>query len=169
MRASILTATAILLLIVTALLAITPGAADDATNQRLGDLETRVAALETRVTEMGASTPDNVSGQQGTTSSSSSTSSVSTDNAYTTSISGNGDREVEVEIDTAGTYQLTATAASAFTAVLEDGNGDALPDFSVETDAQATVTRSGALEPGTYILNVTATETWNVTIVLLAG
>ncbi|MDQ3656219.1 MAG: hypothetical protein M3457_14225 [Chloroflexota bacterium] len=163
MRARIITSSAILLLIVSAVVAITPGAADDAADQRLSELETRVSALETQVAEP---TPETSSNQQ---SSSSSSSSTSSGNSYTASFSGNGDREIEFEIDDAGTYQVTATTTSAFSAVIENERGDVVPDFSIDTDGPETVTRSGRLEPGNYVLRVTAPESWNVTVVLLAG
>ncbi len=166
MRARILTAVAAMLLIVAAVAAITPGVADDAADQRLGDLETRVAALETRVAEPAESTSSSTSSQQNNVSSSSSNSS---NNAYTASFSGNGDREIELEIDDEGTYQMTATTTSVFSADLEDAAGESLPGFAIETEDAETVTRSGSLEPGAYVLRVSATATWNVTIVLIAS
>lgn len=165
MRARILTAVAAVFLIVTAVAAITPGVADDAADQRLGDLETRVAALETRVAEPDEPT-SSTSSQQNNVSSSSSNSS---NNAYTASFSGNGDREIEIEIDDEGTYQVTATTTSAFSADLENGTGELLPGFAIETEDAETVTRTGSLEPGAYVLRVSATATWNVTIVLIAS
>jgi len=164
MRASILTAVAILLLIVTALAVITPGVADDNDDQRLDDLETRVAALETRVAEPVEPTSASSSSQQ-----SSSSSSNSSTNAYTANYSGNGDREIEIQIDDAGTYQVTATTTSAFTAAIENEAGDSLPGFAIETDDAATETTSGSLEPGTYVLRVSATSTWSVTLVLISA
>lgn len=165
MRARIITSLAILLLIVTAVATVTPGAADDADDQRLGDLETRVAALETRVAEIAEPTSGASSSQQNNVTSSSSNSS---NDSYTASYSGNGDRDLEVEIENAGTYQVTATATSAFSAVLVDESGDVLPGFSIETDDAETVTISRRLAPGAYVLQVSATSTWNVTIILLA-
>ncbi len=164
MRASILTAAAMLLLIVTALLAVTPGVADDAADQRLNDLETRVAALETRV----AKTPSaaSSSSQQSNASSSSSNSSNS---SYTATFSGNGDREIEIEIDTAGTYQMTATTTSAFSSVIEDAEGNPVPGFMIDVDGAETFTRSDRLEQGTHLLRVSAPDSWNLTLILLDG
>lgn len=164
MRTRIITSLAILLLIVTAVATVTPGAADDADEQRLDDLETRVAALETRVAEIADPTSGASSSQQNNVTSSSSSSS---NNSYTASYSGNGDRQLEVEIENAGTYQVTATTTSEFSAVLLDEAGDVVPDFSIETDDAETVTISGRLEPGTHVLQVSAASTWNVTIILL--
>jgi len=169
MRARIITSSAILLLIVSAVVAITPGAADDAADQRLSELETRVAALETRVAEPDESTSSSTSSQQNNVSSSSSNSSNSSNNAYTASFSGNGDREIEIEIDDEGTYQVTATTTSVFSSNLENDAGESLPGFAIETEDAETVTRSGSLEPGAYVLRVSATATWNVTIVLIAS
>jgi len=166
MRARIITSSAILLLIVSAVVAITPGAADDAADQRLSELETRVAALETRVAEPDESMSSSTSSQQNNVSSSSSNSS---NNAYTASFSGNGDREIEIEIDDEGTYQVTATTTSVFSSNLENDAGESLPGFAMETDDGETVTRSGSLEAGVYILRVSATSTWNVTIVLITS
>lgn len=179
MRASILIAVAILLLIVTALAVITPGVADDNDDQRLDDLETRVAALETRVA--GASTPSASasSSQQNDSSSSSSSSnsssvgnesnqSNSTNSSFTATYSGNGDRQVEIEIDTAGTYEFTATVTSAFSADLVNEKADVVPEFTIEATDAGTVTRSAALEPGVYVLNVSATSTWNAVLMLVS-
>ncbi len=166
MRARILTAVAAMLLIVAAVAAITPSVADDAADQRLGDLETRVAALETRVAEPDESMSSSTSSQQNNVSSSSSNSS---NNAYTASFSGNGDREIEIEIDDEGTYQVTATTTSVFSSNLENDAGESLPGFAIETEDAETVTRSGSLEPGAYVLRVSATATWNVTIVLIVS
>ncbi|MBA2468552.1 MAG: hypothetical protein H0V37_04035 [Chloroflexia bacterium] len=161
MRAWLLTTVALVLLIAAAVAAIAPGVAEDAGDQRLSDLETRVAALETRVAEPTAETSSN---QQSSSSSSSSTSST---DSYTGSFSGNGDREIEIEIDDAGTYQLTATSTSAFAATIENDDGEIVPGFSIDTEAADTVTVSDRLEPGAHVLRVSAPESWNVTIVLL--
>lgn len=161
MRARIFATVAMLTLIVAALAAIIPGVAEDAADQRLSDLETRVAALETQAAEP---TPAQSSSQRGTVSTSSSNSS---NNSYTGSFSGNGDREIEIEIGDAGTYQLTATTTSAFSAVIEDENGESVPEFSIDTTGVETQTRTERLEPGTYVLRVSAPERWTVTIVLL--
>ncbi len=161
MRAWLLTTVALVLLIAAAMAAIAPGVAEDAGDQRLSDLETRVAALETRVAEPTAETSSN---QQSSSSSSSSTSST---DSYTGSFSGNGDREIEIEIDDAGTYQLTATSTSAFAATIENDDGEIVPGFSIDTEAADTVTVSDRLEPGAHVLRVSAPESWNVTIVLL--
>jgi len=163
MRTKILAFIAVLFLIFAAVAAVSPGAADDNADGRLSDLETRVAALETQV----AAPEETVTGSSSNQQSSTSSSSTSGNNAFTASFSGNGDREIELEIDNAGTYQVTVTTSSAFSADLEDAEGNAVPGFPIETDGADTVTVSIPLEPGTYILRVTAPESWNVTVVLL--
>lgn len=166
MRSRILIIVAILLLILAAVSAVSPGAADDDADGRLANLETRVAALETAVA--GGATPTNSNSNQQNTSSSSSSSSSSTNatNSFTYSFSGNGDREIEVEIDDAGTYQVTATTSTAFTASLEDGGGEVVPGFPLETDAADTMTVTVALEAGIYTMYVAGNDTWNVSILL---
>ncbi len=97
--------------------------------QRQNDLEIRVSALETRVADPVEPTSASSSSQQ-----SSSSSSNSSNNSY------------------------TATTTSAFTAALENEDGDSLPGFAIETDDAETVTTSGSLEPGAYVLRVSATS-----------
>lgn len=97
--------------------------------QRQNDLEIRVSALETRVVDPVEPTSASSSSQQ-----SSSSSSNSSNNSY------------------------TATTTSAFTAALENEDGDSLPGFAIETDDAETVTTSGSLEPGAYVLRVSATS-----------
>lgn len=166
MRTRILASVAVLFLILATVAAVSPGAADDNADVRLADLETRVAVLETQVASLAGAATDTSSSQQSNSSSSSSTSSNS---AYTGSFSGNGDREIELEVDQAGTYQVTATTSSPFSAVLENEAGAVAPDFPIETDGPDTITVSIALEPGTYTLRVVAPESWNVTVVLLGS
>jgi hypothetical protein len=147
-----------------------PGEAEDNNDQRISDLETRVAALEASV--FGA-TPEAGSSDGNRNSSSSSSSSTTTtengSNSFTATYSGTGDREIELEIDDAGTYQMTATTTSAFTAVLENEDDEPVSGFSVETDGAQTVTVSADLEPGTYLLRVSAPESWSVSIVSLGS
>ncbi len=162
MRAWILITVALVLLFAAALAAIAPGVAEDAGDQRLSDLETRVAALETQVAD-----PTPASSTTNQQSSSSSSSSTSSGDSYTGSFSGNGDRQIEIEIDDAGTYQLTATSTSALAAMIGNDDGEIVPGFSIDTNAAETVTVSGRLEAGAYVLRVSAPESWNVTIVLL--
>ncbi len=149
----------------------TQGDAEDTYDERISDLETRVATLET---QMETSTQEAQSSQQNnvtTSSSQSSTSSTSSSqgesNVYSASFSANGDRAIAFVVKNAGVYHLTAHVSSPFSAQVETKDGEAIPNFRVESSEAGTLTISNHLEAGNYVLRVTASSQWNVTITSL--
>jgi hypothetical protein len=164
------------LLVIAAVAVFSPGTANDATEERLGDLETRVAALETQVAtgangvdgedgeagRDGEDGEDGEDGQDGSSSSSTQQSSGSFSGVY----SGSGDRAIDIELDNGGAYQLTLNASGPASIVLtgDDGPVEAL---GIDTDAAGTTTRTADLDPGDYRLDVRSGESWSVTLLLL--
>lgn len=145
----------------------TPGSAEDAYEQRISDLETRVAALEE---EVGLDGDAEETSQQGSVSTSSSQVSISSSSeqgvsSYSASFSANGDRAIEFEISNASTYDLTANAEEPFELRVETLDGDPVPGFTLESDEGETMKASDHLEPGTYVLHVSTSSAWNVTII----
>ena len=179
MRARIFAVIAVALLVVAAVAVFSPGAADDATEERLGDLETRVAALETQVaatveTEAGEDGEDGQPGRDGEdgedgqagTSSSSSSSTQQSPGSFSGVYSGTGERVIEVELNNSGNYQLTLNASGVASITLTGENGP-IADFGIETGAAGTVTRTAELAAGTYRLEVRSDDSWSITLLLL--
>ena len=167
MRSRMLISGASLLLVLVLGSVAAQGDAEDIYDERLGDLETRVALLETQV---ASPIEEAQSGQQSSnTSSTSSQTSISSSNqggsnVYTASFSSNGDRSIPFTIKNGGVYHLTAHTTSAFSARVVTADGEPLPDFVVESSEAETLTVSGELEVEEYVLEVTTTSQWNVTI-----
>ncbi|MGI8405832.1 MAG: hypothetical protein ACR2OE_13900 [Thermomicrobiales bacterium] len=168
MRGKMLVPVAAILLVLTIVITTTSGGAKDTYDQRISNLETRVAALETEV-----AMPDHgsQSNQQTNVTNSSSHSSVSSSNqgntsSFSASFSANGEKELPFEIKNAGTYQLTVHASSNFSAEMKTDGGAVIPGFSLASDKEDTLTRSAHLEPGTYTLHIQTSSTWNAVIVL---
>lgn len=144
-----------------------PGDAEDMHEERLSDLETRVAILEEQV---GTATQEAQSDQQSNVTSSSSQSSTSSssqsgsNNVYSASYSSSGDRSLPFTIKHAGEYHLTAHVTSPFSARVVTEDGEPIPEFEVESSEAGTFTVSDQLEAGNYILEVTTESEWNVTI-----
>ncbi len=157
MRGKLLISSAVLLLGVAAASLVATGGAEDNNDQRISDLETRVAALEA---EVFGSTPAAES-----TSDDRNDSSSNSSNSYSGSYSGSGDREIEIEIDNAGTYHLTVTSSSALELVFENDAGEPIEAFAITIDEAGTATGSAPLEPGNYVLRVTSSSNWNATLV----
>jgi hypothetical protein len=173
---------AVALLALATIAFLSPGTAEDATEQRLDDLETRVAALETQVAATAASetgTPgqdgqDGEAGQPGRDGedgeagqdSSSSSSTQQSSGSFTGVYSGSGDRVIEIELDNGGSYQLTLNASGPTDIVLTGDDGPVEP-FGIETDAAGTTTRTANLAAGTYRLDVRSSDSWSVTLLLL--
>ena len=180
MRARFLALAAVALLVVAAVAVFSPGAANDATDERLGDLETRVAALETQVagvSEVGNAGQDGEDGQPGRdgedgedgqagTSSSSSSSTQQSPGSFSGVYSGTGERVVEIELNNSGNYQLTLNASGVASITLTGENGP-IADFGIETGAAGTVTRTAELATGTYRLEVRSDDSWSITLLLL--
>lgn len=172
MRGKTLISAASILLILALGSVATPGDAEDMYDERLSNLETRVAILEEQV---GAATQEAESGQQNNVTSSSSQSSTSSSseegssNVYSASFSANGDRVIAFEVKNAGVYYLTAHITSSFSAQVETKDGEAVPNFLVESSEAGTLTISHQLAAGEYVLRVTASSQWNVTITSLGG
>jgi hypothetical protein len=170
MRARFLALAAVALLVVATVAVFSPGVADDATEERLGDLETRVAALETQVagaSETGNADQDGEDGQPGRdgqdgedgqagTSSSSSSSTQQSPGSFSGVYSGTGERVIEIELNNSGNYQLTLNASGVASVVLTS-----------ETGAAGTVTRTGTLDAGTYGIEVRSDDSWSITLLLL--
>jgi hypothetical protein len=169
MRGKMLISVASILLVLALGSVTTQGDAEDTYDERISDLETRVAILETQVV---TPTQEAQSGQQNnvTTSSSQSSSSSSSNggsSVYSASYSANGDRSIPFTIKRAGVYHLTAHVTSPFSARVETEDGEPIPSFSIESDEAGTFTISSNLEAGDYVLQVTATSGWNVIITSL--
>lgn len=168
MRGKVLIITGAILLVFTIILTTTSGGAEDTYDQRISNLETRVAALET---EVAMPTPRSSSNQQTNVTNSSSNSSVSSSNqgdnsSYSASFSANGDKDFPFEVTHAGTYELTVNARSGLSAGIMKAGGDLVPGFSLASDKEGTLTQSARLEPGKYVLHVQASSPWNAIIVL---
>ncbi|MDQ4045055.1 MAG: hypothetical protein M3173_06370 [Chloroflexota bacterium] len=169
--------------------AITAGIVDDRYEERLDELEARVARLEEEVgispdedldvedhqaeqdEEDEQSAQDGKDGEDGQSnvvisgSSSSSSSSVqSNSNSYTATYSSNGDEVMPFEIDDAGTYRVTASAGASFEMRIETADGESIPVFELKSETGETVTASGHLEPDAYILDVSSDSTWSVIV-----
>ena len=150
----------------------TSGNAEGAYDQRLSELETRVAVLEAEVGISGETSQTNQTSQtsqQSNVSTSSSQSSVSTSinqtgDTYSASFTASGDSLVPFEIDSAGTYDLIANASSPFTLRVETKDGEPVQDFVLESNEAGTLTSSAHLEPGEYVLDVSTDSQWNVTL-----
>ena len=177
MRSKMIGSTSAVLIVIalagTTLLGQTKGSLE----QRVSNLETRVATLETfHQSTNGDSSEDSSSTQQSNTSSSSSQSSVSVSSSqeqsgrageqgsYSGSFTSTGDNAFEFEIDSTGTYTLTATVDSPFTLYVEGADNEPIPHFTLESETGGTLTTSGDLDPGTYTLRVNSSSMWNVTI-----
>jgi len=170
MRSRMLVSFAGVILVFAIVVTTTSGGAKDTYDQRINDLETRVAALETQV---DMSSQRSGSNQQSNSTNSSSNSSVSSSDqgstnssSYSASFSANGDKELSVKIKNAGTYQLTVYAGAAFSAEIRSNDGHPISGFSLGSDKEGTVIKSEHLEPGNYILHVSASSMWNATIIL---
>lgn len=156
----------------------TSGNAEGAYDQRISDLETRVAVLEA---EVGISTPSSASsgtsgedGESGSvnisSSSQSSSSSVqSNSNSYNASYASSGDMVVPFDIDNGGTYDLTARTSSPVSIRIETADGEEVPAFTLDSSGEETLTASDELEPGDYVLRVEASSQWTVTISSVSG
>ena len=163
---------AVVVALVATVAATSPGSADDDYEQRISDLETRVAALEAAV-GIATPTPQPTPTEEPATGGSSSSSSASSQssgsgsfNSYSASYSANGSREYELEIKNAGTYLLTVhLATSPVTVQIEDPQGAIVPDFSLQVDDGGSSSASGRLEAGTYTLRVEASSQWALILV----
>ena len=147
----------------------TSGNAEGAYDQRLSELETRVAVLEAEVGISGETSQTNQTSQQSNVSTSSSQSSVSTSinqsgDAYSASFTASGDSLVPFEIDSSGTYDLIANASSPLTLRVETKDGEPVQDFVLESNEAGTLTSAAYLEPGEYVLDVSTDSQWNVTL-----
>lgn len=174
MRGRILAIIAAALLVLATIAIFAPGAANDATDERLGDLETRVAALETQVAataaadagqdgEDGQPGRDGEDGEDGQDSSSSSSTQQSP-GSFSGVYSGSGDRVVEIELVNGGAYQLTLNASGVASIAFV---GDVGPVAGIETDGPGTVTRTATLDAGAYWLEVSSATACSVTLLLL--
>lgn len=167
MRGKMLISAASILLVLAFGSVAAPGDAEDMYEERLSDLETRVAILEEQV---GTATQESQSDRQSNVTSSSSQSSTSSssqsgsNNVYSASYSSSGDRSLPFTIKNAGEYHLTAHATSPFSARIVTEDGEPVPEFVVELSEAGTFTVSDQLEAGDYILEVTAESEWHVTI-----
>lgn len=169
MRSKVLVSVAGMILVFAIVMTTTSGGAKDTYDQRINDLETRVAALETQAAmssqKSGSNQQTNVTNSSSNSSVSSSDQGSTNSSSYTASFSANGDKELAVKIKNAGTYQLTVYAGSGFSAEIQTGDGNPLTDFSLASDKEGTLIRSAHLEPGNYILHVKASSMWNATII----
>lgn len=173
MRGKVLVTVAVILLAFTVARATAPGVAEDAGDPRIDGLETRVAALETQVAAWPPASTSGQTGEDGQSSTSSSTSSTSSSeegtSSYAASYSSSGARVIEFEINRSGDYHLTATTSSALTAVVETEDGEPVPGFEIAASGPATLSRTDRLEPGAYVLRVTSSSDWNITIVSISS
>jgi hypothetical protein len=153
---------------------------DDDYDERLDDLEARVARLEAKV---GIGTPttsseedDEDSGVSASTdSSSASTSSSSSTSAssvqsgsgsFSGSYASTGDRVIELELSNGGVYRLTAQPTAALSLRVETAAGEEVPAFSLDIGGGETRTVEGTLEPGSYVIRVDSDSAWVVNITL---
>jgi len=172
----LLSIVAVFALILVAAAMTTGGTAEDASDARLADLETRVAALETAVAageddqdgRDGASGQPGQDGQDGEDgqNSSSSSSVQQSSGSFTGVYSGTGDRTVDLELRNGGDYQLMLNASGAASITLNGADGP-IADFDIEADAAGTVTRTATLEPGTYWLEIRSATAWSVTLLFV--
>ena len=140
--------------------------ADDDYDQRISDLETRVATLEA-VVGVAPAGADGQPGQDGSSSIvSSSQSSSSGVSSFSASYAANGDREYPLEIKNGGEYYLVVHLITApITLEIVTESGEPVPGFSAQGNPGEVLTRSSSLEPGNYVLRVSTTSQWGLTLV----
>lgn len=151
--------------------------AHDPSEERLDELEWRVARLETQVaTPTEPSSSDQQSDVTTSSSSQSSSSQSSTTssgdgetNVYVATYSGNGDQSNAFEIDEGGTYRMYVDGDGPVSVRIETRDGQAIDAFTYSVDADQSLENGGHLEPGAYVLEVEAEGSWSVVITSTGG